>query len=155
MKKHSKRLVSTCLAGMLTAGIIGAVPFNSIASAETNDADQENCMTCVTSSDGVEDGITCTCEFTIDEDGSCTFKVIEPDGTENTYTYDSVEDIDDLIVSDDGDISITSENDENGDEIVYVCSECVIDDGEDDDIVNTCEYTYTESDDGGIVAAAE
>ena len=146
---------TTFIKSLLMAGIIGAVPFNSIASAETNDADQENCTTCVTYSDGVEDGITCTGECTIDENGICKIKVVGSDGTENTYTYDSVEDIDDLIVSDDGDISITFEKDENGDDTVYVYSECVIDDGEDDGIVNTCEYIYTESDDGGIVAVAE
>lgn len=146
---------TTLIKSLLMAGIIGAVPFNSIASAETNDADQENCMTCVTSSDGVEGGITCMCEFTIDENGSCTFKVVDPDGTENTYTYDSVEDIDDLIVSDDDGISITFEKDENGDDTVYVCSECVIDDGEDDGIVNTCEYKYTEPDEVEPAAAAE
>ena len=39
---------TTLIKSLLMAGIIGAVPFNSIAYAETNDADQENCMTCVT-----------------------------------------------------------------------------------------------------------
>ena len=148
---------------LLMAGLIGAVPVHSYATAGSSDADKvneligtvngditidsddEGCIY-VTSEyvidDGADDGeeSTNTSTLTMNDDGTYEMTVTDENGNEQTFTYSSIDEINELIGTVDGDITIDSDDED----CIYVTSEYVIDDGVDDGIENNCTYTMTE-----------
>jgi hypothetical protein len=142
------------------AGIVAALPTQTFASA-SQDNNEDDIFTTYTSysddedSSGEEYTVTSTCTIN-DDDGIYTITVVDENGEEQTYEFSSDEDIEKIIGSATGDITINREiNVSDSDDEVYVCSEYVIDDGEDDGIENSATYTFTESDNGKPVIIDE
>ncbi|MBR6982377.1 MAG: hypothetical protein IKH75_02400, partial [Ruminococcus sp.] len=86
--------------------------------------------------------------------GACTVTVITSDGEEQTFEVPGGENFNKLVSTVDGDITIYSEPDENGNDCVYVSSECVIDDGEDDGVekTGTCTINLSDADAPPIIS---
>lgn len=140
-----KPLVVACLAALLHVNF-AAVP---AAKTETEEVETDTSFA-ETEEDAA--GYEVTCET--DETGACTVTVITSDGEEQTFEVPGGENFNKLVSTVDGDITIYSEPDENGNDCVYVSSECVIDDGEDDGVekTGTCTINLSDADAPPIIA---
>ena len=137
-----KSFIMTILAATLPAN------FGTASTTNSYEAD-ENCTyytACYDNGEESECSTTYTSTCTIDDNNNFSVTFIDSNGEEHTFDYTCNDDINELISTVDGDITIKSEADENNNNCVYVCSEYVIDEGN-EDIENTTSYPLTESDD--------
>lgn len=140
----------------ILAFLAAALPahFGTASTTNSYEADEDcNYYTaCYDDGEESECSTTYTSTCTIDDNDNLTVTFIDSNGEEHTFDYPCNGDINELISTVDGDITIKIEADENGNNCVYVCSEYVIDD-DNEDIESTTSYTFYESDDTEFTTA--